>query len=269
MEYLAVTRGPEVSADRPEPANGPPRVAFITGGARGIGRQFAFALGGQGVRVAIADIDIDAASATAEELQGVGISAFAVKCDVGDERSADDAAREAADHLGRIDILINNAALHLMSWSIPITQASSDRWRQILDVNVIGVVNCTRACHPFMKAAGGGVIINMASVSAFTSVDVYGVTKLAVRGLTVALAKELAVDNIRVCGLAPGPMDSEAALADLPDELVTRFVEDLQLVKRKGRMTDLVGAMLFLTSDQASFITGETLIIGGGFPLRI
>lgn len=264
-----MTRRPEVFGDRAESGNELQRVAFITGGARGIGRQFALALGGQGVQVAIADIDIEAATATADELEDAGISVFPVKCDVSDDRSVDDATEKVADHFGRIDILINNAALHLMSWSIPVTQASSDRWRQILDVNVIGIVNCARSCRPYMKTSGGGAILNMASVSAFTSVDVYGVTKLAVRGLTVALAKELAADNIRVCGLAPGPMDSEAALADLPDELVTRFVEDLQLVKRKGRMTDLVGAMLFLTSDQASFITGETLIIGGGFPLRI
>ena len=245
------------------------RVAFITGGARGIGRQFALALGRDSANIAIADIDIETARCTANELEQLGVAALAVKCDVSDERSADEAAKQVADHFGGIDILINNAALHLMSWSIPVTQASSDQWRQILDVNVIGIVNCARACRPYMKAGGGGAIINMASVSAFTSVDVYGVTKLAVRGLTVALAKELASDHIRVCGLAPGPMDSEAALADLPEELVTRFVEDLQLVKRKGRMTDLVGAMLFLTSDQASFITGETLIVGGGYPLRV
>jgi NAD(P)-dependent dehydrogenase (short-subunit alcohol dehydrogenase family) len=85
----------------------------------------------------------------------------------------------------------------------------------------------------------------------------------------VALAKEFAIDNIRVCGIAPGPMDSEAALADLPPELIARFVEDLQLIKRPGRMVDLLGALKFLSSEEASFITGETLVVGGGYPLQI
>jgi NAD(P)-dependent dehydrogenase (short-subunit alcohol dehydrogenase family) len=245
------------------------RVAIITGAARGIGRAFAQALGELGTRIAILDIDREEAEAAAAVLQSSGLEVKAWHCDISDELEVNEVVTEVGRTFGRIDVLVNNAALHLMSWSCPVTEASSERWRQILDVNVIGIVNCARACRPFLKESGSGVIVNMASVSAFTAVDVYGITKLAVRGLTVALAKEFAIDNIRVCGIAPGPMDSEAALADLPPELIARFVEDLQLIKRPGRMVDLLGALKFLSSEEASFITGETLVVGGGYPLRI
>ena len=188
---------------------------------------------------------------------------------MGDEASTNEAVESTVEHFGGIDILINNAARHLMAWSQPVTEISTQGWRDILDVNVLGIVNCARACRPHLRAAGTGSILNISSVSGFTSVDVYGITKLAVRGLTVALAKELAVDGVRVNCLAPGPMDTEAAVADLPESLVRGFIEDKQLIKRQGRVADLVGAMRFFTSADSSFVTGETLIIGGGFPLRV
>jgi NAD(P)-dependent dehydrogenase (short-subunit alcohol dehydrogenase family) len=130
------------------------RVAFITGAARGIGRTFAQALGEAGMGTVIADIDFETAEATAAELNAQGLNARAVKCNVADEASVDSAVKEMRSAFGRIDILINNAALHLMEWSCPVTEASSERWRQILDVNVIGIVNCARACRPYMKEAG-------------------------------------------------------------------------------------------------------------------
>ena len=156
-----------------------------------------------------------------------------------------------------------------MAWSRPVTEVTTAQWRDILDVNVLGIVSCARACRPHLRASGSGTILSISSVSGFTSVDVYGITKLAVRGLTVALAKELAEDGIRVNCIAPGPMDTEAALADLPESLVRDFIDSKQLVKRQGRVGDLVGAMRFFCSPASSFVTGETLIVGGGFPLRV
>lgn len=243
------------------------RVAFITGGARGIGRAFAEALVSDGHRVVIADASTPAAEVAAAEL-GAG-RALAVHCDVADEETVQSAVATAVDHFGGIDILINNAARHLMSWSRPVTEVSTEAWRDILDVNVLGIVNCARACRPHLRAAGDGAILSVSSVSGFTSVDVYGVTKLAVRGLTVALAKAFAEDGIRVNCLAPGPMDTDSAMADLPDDLLAEFIGNKQLIRRQGRVADLIGAMRYFCSPDSSFVTGETLIVGGGFPLRV
>ncbi|MDG4834383.1 SDR family NAD(P)-dependent oxidoreductase [Solwaraspora sp. WMMD1047] len=243
------------------------RVAFITGGARGIGRTFADALVADGHRVVLADASVPDAEIAAAELGAD--RALAAYCDVADEDSVRAAVDATVDRFGGIDILINNAGRHLMSWSRPVTDVTTEAWRDILDVNVLGIVNCARACRPHLRAAGDGAILSVSSVSGFTSTDVYGVTKLAVRGLTVALAKAFADDGIRVNCLAPGPMDTAAALADLPDELLTEFIENKQLIRRQGRTADLVGAMRFFCSPESSFVTGETLIVGGGFPLRV
>jgi 3-oxoacyl-[acyl-carrier protein] reductase len=244
------------------------KVALITGAGAGIGRVFAKALAAEGAAIAVADVDGDAAERVAEELRGTGASAVGVRCDVAYEQEVDTAVAEAVAALGGVDILINNAAKHLMNWNRPVTQLPRDMWRRLLDVNVVGVVNCAASCRPHMAARGGGVILNQSSIAGFQSIASYGISKLAVRGLTVALAHEMAEDGIRVVGMAPGAIESESALAALPPERFQHFV-DQQLVKRRGTMDDLVGPMLFLCSDAARFVTGETVIVGGGFPLRV
>jgi NAD(P)-dependent dehydrogenase (short-subunit alcohol dehydrogenase family) len=120
-----------------------------------------------------------------------------------------------------------------------------------------------------MRSAGGGVVLNIASIAGHLSNTPYGVSKLAVRGLTIAFASELAPDNIRVNAIAPGLMATENAIADLPQAMVDEFVGERQLVHRLGQMGDIVQAMLYLCSDQASFVTGQTLDVSGGFPLFI
>jgi NAD(P)-dependent dehydrogenase (short-subunit alcohol dehydrogenase family) len=250
------------------------KVAFITGGAIGIGREFARALAARGVAVALADIDLGAAESSAAELRDAGGDVIAVSCDVGDDDQVQAAVDSAAEQLGGIDILINNAARHLAHWTRPVTEMPRDMWRQLLETNVIGVVNGAAACRPHMKARGGGAIINMSSIAGFMPrpdfgfASTYALTKLAVRGLTVALAAELADDGIRVNGIAPGGTRSEAAVAEQRDEHFEALV-GLQLIKKRGTMGDLVGPMLFLVSDHAAMVTGETMLVGGGFPLRI
>lgn len=171
-------------------------------------------------------------------------------------------------HFGGIDILINNAALHNITYGQPITKLPLDKWRRMLDVNVVGIVICSAACRPSMRARGGGLIINMSSIASMPATTAYGVSKLAVRGLTVGLAQEFAPDSIRVYALAPGFMDTESSLRELPQIYKDRLINEQQLIKRQGGTRDLVGAMLFFCSDDASFITGETLAIGGGHLLR-
>jgi 3-oxoacyl-[acyl-carrier protein] reductase len=245
------------------------KAAFITGGAIGLGRAFARALIGEGAAVAIVDIDSDGAHRTAAELTSQGVQAIAVPCDVADEHQVDAAVAATIEKFSGIDILINNAGRHLMKYNQPFGALSRSDVRGLFDVNVMGVINCTLACRDSMRKRGGGAVLNISSAAGFLSGTPYGVSKLAVRGLTVAFASELAGERIRVNGIAPGLTNTESALADLPRSLVDDFVQHLQLVHRLGTTDDVVSAMLYLCSDEASLITGETLKVSGGYPLTI
>jgi 3-oxoacyl-[acyl-carrier protein] reductase len=245
------------------------KAAFITGGAIGLGRAFARALIGEGAAVAIVDIDSDGAHRTAAELTSQGVQAIAVPCDVADEHQVDAAVAATIEKFSGIDILINNAGRHLMKYNQPFGALSRSEVRGLFDVNVMGVINCTLACRDSMRKRGGGAVLNISSAAGFLSGTPYGVSKLAVRGLTVAFASELAGERIRVNGIAPGLTNTESALADLPRSLVDDFVQHLQLVHRLGTTDDVVSAMLYLCSDEASLITGETLKVSGGYPLTI
>ena len=245
------------------------KVAFVTGGAVGFGRAFAHALASEGAAVVLVDVDRAAAEATSVELRDHGWRALAVAADVADEDAVDSAVATAVDAFGGVDILINNAGLHLTAYNRPFSELPRAELRRLLEVNVIGVVNCTVACRPVMRARGGGVVINISSIAAYLASSPYGVSKLAVRGLTVAFAGELAADHIRVNAIAPGLMATENALADLPAEMVEDFVQNRQLVHRLGAMDDIVATMLFLCSDGAEFLTGETIKVSGGYPLGI
>ncbi len=245
------------------------RVAFITGGAVGFGRAFARGLCGEGAAVVLADIDLDSAAETAAALTGQGYSAVAVRCDVSREDEVERSVAEAVSAVGGIDILINNAGLHLTKYNQPYSVLPRDELRALLEVNVVGVVNCSLACRESMARRGHGAIINISSISGHSPTTPYGMSKLAVRALTQAFATEFAPDGIRVNAISPGLMATENALVDLPAEMVRDFAENRQLVHRTGTMDDIVNVMLFLCSDQASFITGETLKVSGGYPLGI
>jgi 3-oxoacyl-[acyl-carrier protein] reductase len=245
------------------------RVAFITGAAIGFGRAFARALTDEGAIAVIVDIDSTGAEKLALELIEHGKQAMALTCDVADEDQVQAAVDATVERFGGIDILINNAGKHLMKYNRPFSALSRQDVRDLFDVNVMGVINCSVSARPAMSPRGGGVMINISSIASNISSNPYGVSKLAVRGLTIAFAQEFARDGIRVNALAPGLMGTENALADLPEELVADWVKTKQLVPRLGQMDDIVNAVLFLCSDEASFITGETLKVAGGYPLHI
>jgi NAD(P)-dependent dehydrogenase (short-subunit alcohol dehydrogenase family) len=238
------------------------KIAFITGGARGIGETLAHGFVQAGAKVALADIDVAAAEVAAAKFP-VG-SAIAVACDVTDRDSITAAMARTVETFGGLNILVNNAARHQYEFNQPCTQLAPDKWRTILDVNIMGTVNCSALAAEQMRKFGGGAILNLSSVAGYEVNTSYGVTKLAIRGLTMAMAEELAPNNIRVNGIAPGFMDSETVLKDVPAFIAEKFINDFQLIKRQGRMTELVGAARLLCSDEGSFITGETIMIGGG-----
>ena len=245
------------------------KVAFITGAAVGFGRAFAEALASEGAAIVIADIDGEAGERAAKELEASGYQALAATCDVADEHQVQAAVDAGVERFGGIDVLINNAGKQLMKYNQPFALLGMDEVRVLFDVNVIGVIACTLACQPSMAERGGGSVLNISSIAGHMSATPYGVSKLAVKGLTIALARELSGSNIRVNAIAPGLMATENAVGELPDELFDQFINQNQLVHRRGEMRDIVNAMLYLCSEEASFITGETLSVSGGFPLQL
>ena len=244
------------------------KVVVITGGGQGMGFTFGQAMIREGASVGVLDIDATLGAKTAAALQAMGGKAHFAPCDVADEASVDSAVAEIISALGGVDILINCAAKHLTFYNRPPTVLPRDHWRLLLEVNVIGIVNCAAACRESMRSRGGGAIINLSSIASYALNGAYGVSKLAVRGLTVSLAQEFAVDGIRVCGIAPGLVDTPSAKADIPADYANKLINERQLIKRLGKVDDLTSALFFLCSDESSFITGETLIVGGGYPLR-
>lgn len=244
-------------------------VAVITGGAVGLGRAFARALAEAGAAVALVDVDRAGAEQTAAQLRADRARAVAVVADVADEDQMAAAVQAVVAELGGVDILINNAGLHLMRYNQPFAALPRAELRRLLEVNVVGVVNATLACREAMRDRGGGAVLNVSSMAGYLSTTPYGVSKLAVRGLTTAFAAELAADGIRVNGIAPGLTTTESTLGELPYSLMQQIVAERQLITRPGTTDDAVSAMLYLCSRQASFVTGETLKISGGYPLYV
>ncbi|MGO8860291.1 MAG: SDR family NAD(P)-dependent oxidoreductase [Acidimicrobiales bacterium] len=245
------------------------RVAFITGGAMGFGRAFGRALNAAGAHVAIADINHAAANNTASELNRPDRRAIGVECDVSDRQSVQQAVDRVVAELGGVDILINNAAHHMKKYTQNFASLTSEEVKGLFGVNVIGIVNCSLACRRSMAERGRGVVLNIASAAAFTSRTPYGVSKVAVRGLTIALATELSADGIRVNAVAPTLTETESSLEEYSDEEFETFVATQQLIKRRATMSDVCNAMLFLCSDEAAMITGETVRVTGGTALSV
>lgn len=244
------------------------QVAFITGAATGFGYRFAEALAAEGAAIAVVDIDGERAGQAAEQLRAQGHQALPLACDVADRAQMEQAVASTREALGGIDILINNAGLHLTRYNRPFSQMPVDDLQALMNVNVIGVANGCVACRDALRERKG-VIINIASMAAHLSVNPYAVSKLAVRGMTVAFAHEFAEDGIRVNAISPGLMLTESAEQDLPQAMKDHVINRMQLIHRAGVPADIVSAMLFLCSKDASFITGETLKVTGGHPLYI
>jgi NAD(P)-dependent dehydrogenase (short-subunit alcohol dehydrogenase family) len=245
-------------------------VVVITGGGAGIGRTYAQRFVAEGAAVVIADRDEAAAQRVVAELAPEG-RALAVTMDVTDVDAVARMAERAVDELGGIDILINNAGIHLDHAQLPFTLEAVPKWRAVLEVNVIGALTCSAACRPAMAARGGGAVVNMSSMAAYGGTGAYGVSKLALNSLTVSLAADFAADGVRVNGIAPGLVDSEAAVEWWNDparagmEGIDQLLIGQQMIKRQGTMHDLADMCLFLCSDAASFVTGQTILVDGGW----
>jgi NAD(P)-dependent dehydrogenase (short-subunit alcohol dehydrogenase family) len=241
------------------------KAVLITGAGHGLGRSHAHAFAGEGAAVGVADLDLAAAEEVAAALRGEGATAVALAVDVADEDSVLALAERAESELGRLDVLVNNAG-----WAYGDVQRFLDldaaSWRKALDVNVLGTLFPSRSCAPALARSGGGAIVNTASMAAYAPATAYGVTKHAVVGLTSALARALAAQHTRVNAVAPGLMDSPAAMRGVSKPL-QETLRARQIVRRPGRAADVSQLVLFLASDEASFISGETVLVDGGLTL--
>ncbi|GGL06359.1 SDR family NAD(P)-dependent oxidoreductase [Nocardia jinanensis] len=238
-------------------------TAVVTGGARGFGKAFGTALAGEGAAVVLIDIDAAAVEQTATDIRHSGGSATGFAGDVTDEAAMNAIMGRAAAVHGGIDILINNAGLHSDEYSKPIREMGPAKTRRLFEVNVVGVIACTLAAQPHMVHRAGASIVNIASAAAHLGGTAYGTSKLAVAGLTITFARELGADGIRVNAISPGMIFTDTIRAELPDAVQQR-VKAMQFIDTDGAEADVVEAMLYLTSDRARFITGETLRVTGG-----
>lgn len=243
------------------------KVAVITGGGRGFGKAFGTALAASGAHVVLADIDGDVAASAAAEIAAQGGKATGVPCDVADEDRVAAVIDEVAERHGGLDILVNNAGLHA-AYNRPMAELGLKSVRRVVDVNVMGVIICSLAAQKAMSGRSGAAIVNISSSAAYANRTIYGVSKLAVRGLTVSFAREFAADGIRVNAIAPGLIFTDAIRAELPRSEAERVMGE-QILQREGEERDIVEALLYLISSKASFVTGETLRVTGGFALTV
>lgn len=241
-------------------------VVIITGGAMGIGRAIADRFAKDGSAVVIADVS--GAGDAAADIAAAGGAAIGVTCDISDPASCEAMADAAVQAFGRIDTLVNNAGLYSTLKLAEFTKITPEEWQKVLNVNVMGQALVTAAVLPTMQAQGSGAIVNMSSGTPFKGVPFllhYVASKGAINAMTKALAKELGAAGIRVNGVAPGFTMSDGVKANPHQiEKLQEISVNARVIARDQLPEDVVGAVVFLASQDAAFITGQTLVVDGG-----
>jgi len=242
------------------------RTAIVTGAGGGIGEAYVRALHREGANVVIAELDDVRGAAVAADL---GDRALFVHTDVGDPASTDELAAATVDRFGRIDHLVNNAAIFGDMKLSALTNVDYGYLENFMRVNLMGALHCTRSVMRPMSADDGGSIVNQSSTAAWMGISgFYGLAKSGVNFLTASLAHELGHRNIRINAIAPGPTDTDALSRQVPEEFRDPLIQSLA-IKRLGTPADHVGAVLFMLSDEAAWMTGQIIAVDGGQITRI
>jgi NAD(P)-dependent dehydrogenase (short-subunit alcohol dehydrogenase family) len=248
------------------------KVAIVTGaGGRGnsIGRSYGLGLAAAGASVVVADINAEGAKAVADEIMASAGKAMAAAVDITKPESVARMVRAVTDTYGGIDILVNNAALMAELGQLAAADVSLEEWNRIMNVNVTGALLCSQAVIPEMRKRGSGRIVNQVSGGAFPAISIYGISKLALVGLTTTLARQLGREGIAVNAIAPGNTTSDAGKLLTPDD--SPFIKFLQMnvaMRVRGAPDELVGTLLLLCSQAGAWITGQVIHVDGGWVLR-
>jgi len=252
------------------------RVAIVTGGAAGIGRGICLKFAEEGCDVAVNDLYPEIAQKVADEVRALGRRSLAVAADVSKSAEVGAMVARTIEEFGRVDILVNNAGGVFFAGGGAVEDVSEEDWDRIIDVNLKGQFLCCRAVVPYMKEKRYGKIVNVSSMGAVhppAPIVHYHSAKGGVISLTANLAFELASYNITVNALLPGPIRSEfyrEMLKDVPDQEREDFFIKLGKrvpMQRMGTPEDIAGVAIFLASDLSSYVTGESICVGGGLPL--
>ncbi len=243
------------------------RTVIVTGGGVGIGRAYSLGLAKEGAKVVVADIQEEEAKKVAGEINEGGGEALAVPVDVTSVEKTRAMAETSLQKYGRIDVLVNNAGLYTAIKKKPFSEISEDEWDKVLAVNLKGLFFCAQAVHPAMKDQGKGKIINISSGTALSGTPFflhYVTSKGGVIGFTRALARELGPDNIAVNAITPGLTISGPQQEGVlnPEQLEDR--RRRRSFQRDQYPQDLVGTVIFLSSEDSDFITGQTINVDGG-----
>jgi NAD(P)-dependent dehydrogenase (short-subunit alcohol dehydrogenase family) len=242
------------------------RVVIITGAGQGLGREYALAFAEEGAIPVLAELNAGNLEKVAGEIEAAGGRCLAVQTDVSDPESTKAMAARTLEAFGRIDVLINNAAMFATLPQRPFDEIPFDEWNRVMQVNITGSYLCASAVAPAMRAAKQGRIINVSSGTVPQGVPGfmhYVTSKSAIIGMTRVLARELSDHNINVNTLMPGYTTTEVEHASMDDNL-HEFIQSKRLVKRAGTPEDLIGSALFLASPASSFISGQTIAVCGG-----
>lgn len=250
------------------------KVAIITGGGEGIGHATVRRFAEEGAAVVVAEINAETGPTAAAEIESQGGRSLFVQTDVADESSVQTMVAETARQFGRVDILVNNAAVFVLKG----IDAAVEDWRRILDVNVMGPALVAKHVVPHMREAGGGAIVNLGSISSFVAQPnfvTYNATKAAIANMTRCMALDLVGDNIRVNAVCPGAVWTQIVRRLTREAGLDRPAADAHpdwgaahMIQRIAEPREIASAILFLASDEASFITAECLMVDGGYTAK-
>lgn len=241
------------------------KVAIVTGAGHGIGREIALSFARGGAEVVVTDIT-DAIYEVGKEIEALKTIALPVKCDVSNLEQVKDTEEQILERFKTIDILVNNAGIYPMKSFLEMT---AEDWSRVLNINLNGVFNWTKAVLPIMVKKKYGKIVNISSIAGavvgFLNLTHYSASKSAIAGFTKSLALEMAQYGINVNAVAPGPID----VTDMIKENVTVYEQTVKTIPlgRMGRPVDIANLVVFLASDESSFITGQCIISDGGYTL--
>lgn len=241
------------------------KIVVITGARQGIGYGIAIAFAKEGANIVVSDLNLSDCEEVVKEIEKFGVKGLAIQCDVSEKNQVDDLIHQTIKKFGQLDVLINNAGIFPFQ---PFLEIVESGWVKVLDVNLKSIFLCCQASVRVMKP--GSKIVNISSIAAFVGFEGlthYCASKAGVNGLTKSLALELASKKINVNAIAPGAIDTPGVKEVSNDDVVEQTVANIPW-QRMGTPDDIAQAAVFLASDKSDYITGQTIIIDGGYTLR-